>query len=139
MKENKEIFTIGPRVAVDLEHPGSPSSPWRRRPKPGADSSGVTDDVVVTVVGGKVDGLLKSNLQLLALRFGLLSGWMPGRLEPSRRRRYIWIALGRLHINMCHARQEDSCMSENWKRTLACQHADYSILDFFSLQVQVGS
>ena len=105
-------------------------------PAPGADSSGGTDDMFAGV-GAKVDGRLKSNLQL-AVWFGF---WFVDDrcLEPSRRRRYIWIALGRLHINMCHARQEDSCMSENWKRTLACQHADYSILDFFSLQVQVGS
>ena len=118
MKENKEIFTIGPRVAVDLEHPGSPSSPWRRRPKPGADSSGVTDDVVVTVVGGKVDGLLKSNLQLPALRFRLLSGWMPGTLKTSsiymdrfRSVAYQHVprtAGGLLHVGKL---EKDSCMS----------------------------
>jgi hypothetical protein len=43
-------------------------------PAPGADSSGGTDDMFAGV-GGKVDGnRLKSNLQLLALRFCLVFG-----------------------------------------------------------------
>ena len=86
-------------------------------PAPGADSSGGTDDMFAGVVG-KVDGRrLKSNLQLLvlALRFGLVFGFLDDRcLEPSRRRRYIWITLGRLHCR--------SGCATHGERTLACRN-----------------